>query len=506
MKRFSIPLVALLLAPCAFGQEGVYHIINADGSPGDYLSVHASGGNVLATVYRSAGPVNGPGFALADAGKNVATLYRWGSWDLYSGSLSGNGAALTGYAQYGLCKANVSLAFSGAGGTIKVAPSGPSEFAPAGAHPECSAAAQTLTMQQEVTPPASAAGDGVYQITNADGSAGDYVSVHSSGNSVIATVYRSADPSSSAGFTLTDGGEKTATLYKWGSWDLYGGALTAGSGTLTGYTQYGLCNASVAISLSGDAGTIKVTPTGPSEFAPAGAHPQCSAAGATLTMQKVFGGSGSGGGGSGGGGDGKSSGDCFNEADFHTGTVWDKTERTTSSASGVSESRSIWTTGGTTTYNGVSHVTLFNYRLIEGGDVTDVTFHRAYTGGNYINYDESPPQVSPVDMQPGQIDSWKSDHDPVTGLQMARTTTYVGREKITTALGSFDACRFDNVITSSGSGITLTTNETEWAAASGPYRGQTLKFTDVTKFTNAPVPIAEITATTEVISATYTPK
>ena len=130
--------------------------------------------------------------------------------------------------------------------------------------------------------------DGIYQITNADGSAGDYVSVQTRGSAVIATIYRSASPTRAASFALTDGGANVATLYKWGSWDLYSGTLSGNNATLTGYSQYGLCNASVSISF-GQPSTIRITSKGLSDLAPAGAPvSSCSAAGATLTMQQQF--------------------------------------------------------------------------------------------------------------------------------------------------------------------------------------------------------------------------
>jgi len=268
--------------------DGIYRITNADGSPGDYLSVHSNGSTLIATIYRSADPANAASFALTDGGASVATLYKWGSWDLYSGTLSSNSATLTGYSQYGLCKANVSLTFSGAGGTIRVAPNGPSEFAPAGAQPACSAAATALTLQPLASALPGAANDGIYLITNADGSPGAYVSVHSNAAGVIATMYASSDPASGA-FQITDGGASVATLYKWGSWDLYSGAQSGSTVTLTGYAQYGLCKATGTMTFSGAAsGTIRIAPNGPSEFAPTGAQPACSASAVTLTMQRIF--------------------------------------------------------------------------------------------------------------------------------------------------------------------------------------------------------------------------
>ena len=272
--------------------DGIYRITNADGSPGDYVSIHGSGSNIIATLYRSASPERAAGFVLTDGPTSVATLYRWGSWDLYNGTLSGDNATLTGYAQYGLCSASVSISFA-QNSTIRVAPTGLSDLAPAGAPASsCNPALgnwPTLTMQQQWVVPANAAHDGIYRITNPNGTPGDYVSVHTNAiGGLIATVYRSATATSAQGFALSDGGVNVATLRRWGSWDLYSGA--SGSQTpLAGYAQYGLCKATGALTFSGAGGTIRIAPDGPSEFAPAGAQPACSDGGAgTLTMQRQF--------------------------------------------------------------------------------------------------------------------------------------------------------------------------------------------------------------------------
>ena len=272
--------------------DGIYHIINADGSPGDYLSVHSNGSDIIATIYRSASPVNAASFALTDGGASVATIYRWGSWDLYNGTLSGSSATLTGYSQYGLCNASVSISF-GQTNTIRVVPTGLSDLAPAGTPASsCNPSLgywPTLTLQQESVAPATATVDGIYRITNADSTLGDYVSVHTNAaGGLIATVYRSASPDSAQGFDLRDGGEHVATLYRWGSWDLYDGALSGSTAALTGYAQYGLCKATGSTAF-GQPQTITIIPNGPSEFAPAGPQPSCSGAGTgELTITREF--------------------------------------------------------------------------------------------------------------------------------------------------------------------------------------------------------------------------
>jgi hypothetical protein len=128
--------------------DGIYAMTNADGSPGDYVSVHTNGSTMIAAVYRSADPAHGPSFALTDGGVDVAALYKWGSWDLYNGSLSGSNASLSGYAQNGGCKATLTLSFNGSGGTARVALNGVSDLVASGAKPSCSGTGATLAMQK----------------------------------------------------------------------------------------------------------------------------------------------------------------------------------------------------------------------------------------------------------------------------------------------------------------------------------------------------------------------
>jgi hypothetical protein len=276
--------------PAGSATDGIYLIAGTSGAPDEYLSVHTNGGKVLATVYRSADPVNAGAFTLTDGGKNVATLYKWGSWDLYNGTLSGNTATLaSGYLNYGLCNATGTITF-GASPTILIASAGPSGFAPPGA--QCGG--QTLrSMQRITTTPANAAYDGVYLVTDSSGGAGDYISMHTdtASNAVYVTAYRGASPAS-ASFQLTDGGTQTATLYMWGSWDLYSGTLSGSAATLTsGYLNYGQCNATGSIAFNANGGAIRLAPNGASPFAPASAASACNASSGswpTLNMVRQF--------------------------------------------------------------------------------------------------------------------------------------------------------------------------------------------------------------------------
>lgn len=303
--------VAVKAGPGAY--DGIYQIVNGDGSAGDFVSVHAggSGGKVIATIYRSADPVGAASFSLTDGGASVAALYKWGSWDLYEGALSGNAASLSGYSQYGLCNSRVTVSFGAAGGSIRVAPDGLSDLAGPGAPASaCDASLSywpTLPMQRLWTTPASATVDGIYRITNKDGSPGDYLSVHThAGGGVIATIYRSSAPASPQGFDVSQAGARVATLARWGSWDLYSGTLAGDRASLTGYAHDGLCKATGGIAF-GQPQSVTVTPGGASEFAPAGPQPLCEGAGeGALAMAPAYGdtsgGDTSGGGSPGGGG------------------------------------------------------------------------------------------------------------------------------------------------------------------------------------------------------------
>lgn len=271
--------------------DGIYQITNADGTLGDYVSVHGNGNQMFATLYRSSGPAHAASFTLAD-GPATTALYRWGSWDLFDGGLAGNVATLTGYSQYGLCNASLTINF-GASNTIRVTPTRLSEFAPAGT-PASACDPKlgnwpTLTMKQILIAAANSTVDGIYHVTNKDGTTGDYVSVHTdAAGALIATLYRSSSPAHASSFALTDGGASVATLYRWGSWDLYNGTVAGNVSTFNGYVQYGLCKAIGSMAFS-QPQSITIKPNGASQFAPAGPQPSCNLAGdGALTITRDF--------------------------------------------------------------------------------------------------------------------------------------------------------------------------------------------------------------------------
>jgi hypothetical protein len=268
--------------------SGLYRITRADGTDGDYVSVQSTtGAGLVATVYRADTPIRADSFVLADGGVNVASLIRWGSWDWYVGTLAGNTATLGGYVQYGQCHGSMTLVFSDTNsGTIRVAPTGPSEFAPAGSAAACAPSgaqpALKLTRQSPSVP--TATHDGIYQIQPD----GDYVTVQTTPSNVLVTAYRAAHPARADHFALTDGGAAKATLYVWGSWDLYIGTQAGNTVMLSGYARYGLCSSrgNITFSADGKSATISIGTNGISDLvAPGSLHPGCiPAAGPVQTM------------------------------------------------------------------------------------------------------------------------------------------------------------------------------------------------------------------------------
>lgn len=122
----------------------------------------------------------------------------------------------------------------------------------------------------------------------------------------------------------------------------------------------------------------------------------------------------------------------------------------------------------------------------------------------------TPARASVIAMQPGQVTTQnfvQTNEGYFKGIythgvsNVAYTRTFVGLETVTTSLGQFSACRFDikTQAKDADSGrLTLDTQATSWVAATGPYRGLSLKedsiittygyvgtnATETTKYTN----------------------
>ncbi|GAB2730468.1 hypothetical protein [Comamonas sediminis] len=99
----------------------------------------------------------------------------------------------------------------------------------------------------------------------------------------------------------------------------------------------------------------------------------------------------------------------------------------------------------------------------------------------------TPARTSVIAMQPGQVTTQnfvQTNEGYLKGIytqsisNVAYNRTFVGVETVTTSLGQFSACRFDikTQAKEADSGrLTLDAQTTSWVAATGPYRGLSLK-------------------------------
>lgn len=190
----------------------------------------------------------------------------------------------------------------------------------------------------------------------------------------------------------------------------------------------------------------------------------------------------------------KSSSVCTAEADFREGASVE-TQTTISNAPGVIGHNKTETLGRQS-FAGVhplaqAQTTLVNnapvftgYTFVDLVDGKIIRYGNQHGSGASLvtTYNEPPPAV-PIDFQPGQTATVSYRSKTVTagpGVEYAITEkhTYVGRETITTPLGTFDACKFTNEISSglasSKDGRNLAVIES-WFASEGPYRGRLMK-------------------------------
>lgn len=127
-------------------------------------------------------------------------------------------------------------------------------------------------------------------------------------------------------------------------------------------------------------------------------------------------------------------------------------------------------------FTGYSFVDLVDGKIIRYGN------QHGSAASQVTTYNIPPPAI-PVDFQPGQAVEVSYLSKTVTagpGAESAITEkhTYIGRETITTSLGTFDTCKFTNEISSgaasSKDGNNLAVIES-WFASEGPYRGRVIK-------------------------------
>lgn len=191
----------------------------------------------------------------------------------------------------------------------------------------------------------------------------------------------------------------------------------------------------------------------------------------------------------------KDSSDCFNAGFYRKDTQIYTSQ--SSRLNGAPASTNLvyhWVTSQTVE-NGTSHIYVSpapdNGRAslhysIEGGALLYHGYN-AFNIGATSRQSLAPPRQSLIAMAPGQSTSQtivqtdsvsNADGETKTVTTLAETRSYEGRETITTALGTVEACRFVSSVAASQEGKPEASRETQtttWVAAAGPYRGLRLK-------------------------------
>ena len=207
----------------------------------------------------------------------------------------------------------------------------------------------------------------------------------------------------------------------------------------------------------------------------------------------------------GGGGDSseeaKNSSDCFNAGFYRKDTqIYVSQSSRLNDAPALTSLVYHWVTSQTEE-NGINNIyinpapnsgrTSLHYS-IEGGALLYHGYN-AFHIGSTSRQSLAPPRQSVIAMEPGQTTSQtivqtdsfsNADGETKTVTTLAETRTYAGRETITTALGTVEACRFVSTVAASQEGqpgASRETRTTTWVAAAGPYRGLTLQEIAVTR-------------------------
>lgn len=189
-----------------------------------------------------------------------------------------------------------------------------------------------------------------------------------------------------------------------------------------------------------------------------------------------------------------SSGACIAEADFRQGSVVE-TQARISNAPDVLGHNKTETRGRqsfadanplvqaqTTLINNAPAFTGYVFvDLVDGKIIRYGSQHGS--GASLVTTYNIPPPAVPIDLQPGQSVTVSYLSKTVTAgpgveSEITEKHTYIGRETITTPLGTFDTCKFTNEIssgpTSGKDGRNLAVIES-WFASEGPYGGRLLK-------------------------------
>lgn len=198
-----------------------------------------------------------------------------------------------------------------------------------------------------------------------------------------------------------------------------------------------------------------------------------------------------------------SSAACFNEGFLRTGTTMDF-ELTVSGDGATPPRRIVSTVTGPKEFNGAATMeTKSDFYGDDGSYAGTNMGYNAFVDGFLVSYGMtgsnvrqtmSPPRRQPVAMEPGQTFdfTYTTRNEYADRVEEGTTTTaytYVGRETLQSAVGTFAVCKFtthqvDTPITSSPT--TQTFDKISWVAAEGPYRGFELRTEVVAQYPNAP--------------------
>lgn len=186
---------------------------------------------------------------------------------------------------------------------------------------------------------------------------------------------------------------------------------------------------------------------------------------------------------------------CTNEADFNAGTQLTYDLQQTSPGRPTGTTHHGVTTGKRQSFGGATPVA-FEQTFYDAGKkpFATATILRDLVDGKMVRYGEThggggtratsthtPVPAIPVSMQPGQTVTLAYRVETVSpgakvAMDVTEALTYQGREKLSTALGTFDTCRFVLASTTTvGKSPDITVDVTSWIAAEGPFRGQRLK-------------------------------
>lgn len=191
----------------------------------------------------------------------------------------------------------------------------------------------------------------------------------------------------------------------------------------------------------------------------------------------------------------KDSSDCFNAGFYRKDTQIYTSQSSRLNGAPASTNLVYHWVSSQTVENGISHIYVSpapdNGRAslhysIEGGALLYHGYN-AFNIGATSRQSLAPPRQSLIAMAPGQSTSQtivqtdsvsNADGETKTVTTLAETRSYEGRETITTALGTVEACRFVSSVAASQEGKPEASRETQtttWVAAAGPYRGLRLK-------------------------------